>query len=1167
MMKTRRIIMSLLATATAFVVHAQTTPIPFEDPEVKRICVENWDTNGDGELSYDEAAAVTDIGQVFGMKWGDLSYPTIQHFNEFKFFTGVKKIPDNAFMWCVILQSIALPQNLTSIGSSAFRSCTNLEKIDLPDGIISIGSEAFSGCKVLDVVTLPPNLSDIGGLAFANCYKFESITIPASVKSIGIAPFGYNENFGEIRVAGDNVTYESPEGSNAIVEKATKTLVVGCKSTQIPDDVLRIGYAAFKGVTNIQHIPLPKGLKYISSYAFEDCHSLMDIVLPEHLDSIMIGAFFRCHSLQSIYIPASVKFISGGLFGETESLKSIEVSKDNKYYDSREQCNAIIRTADNTLNNGCEATIIPSSVVAIGNAAFSNHKYFRDIDIPKQVTIIEGWAYDNCSNVQKIVLHSKIKKIDTAAFRYMPSLDSVVNYMKVPLPIESEVFYGKNPSATLFVPYGTKSLYEQAEGWKDFANIVEMDPGPEELELVEYFYDTDPGHGKGTIINNVKEGDNTLQLSTNGLQPGPHLLFMRSQSSSGAWSTTQAHAFYLGSKRGEQVTRLEYFFDQDPGYGKGKLISNVGIGEQKLQLSTEGLPTGAHLLFVRSLDDQGHWSSLLAHPFMVCNSEGFAALEYFIDDNDPGVGNATQLEMPVDGMLTFSIPTDELTAGEHTIYVRGINADGIWSQIQQANFMVTQPELAPCADVTYTYNGRYATLSTTTDEAKIYYTLDGSDPTENSSVYTGTIDVGGLTTLKAVATKDGMNPSDTLTYNVPCYYEGTTAQVGVAGAMSLCFGWCDAQQIEQIIITGHLNDDDFATLRSLNALRHANLKQADMVNGSLPDNAFAGMGIISIELPTAVESVGNSLFANCMQLAAIGWNANTAIANQALADINNPNLLLYADSEGLVQSAGVTNVVVGSTANTIRLSDSEGNANFYAMRPFTAQDISYTHRYTMKSGYDNCSGWETIALPFDVQTITHENQGVLTPFASGTGSYNERPFWLCELASTGWQETAQVKANTPYLIAMPNNEAYSEQYLLAGNVTFASTQVQVPVSEAHPAISGQTQFVPTTIAIEAAESVFALNLSSYDQYSEGSVFVAGLRQVRPFEAYRTTQSGARYMPISDDMMSGITHIQFNRIDNADIYDLQGRKVRRAGDSNSRLRPGIYIQNGRKIYVK
>lgn len=1147
MMKTRRIIMSLLATATAFAVQAQTTPIPFEDQEVKRICVENWDTNGDGELSYDEAAAVTDLGENAFMY-----NKNIVAFDELKYFTGVTRLRDNTFCLCENLKKISFPPELHFVG---FQVCfsTKLTNVELPLNLDTIRARAFSYCQL------------------------EKVRIPASVRKIESEAFCVNNNLSEIIVEEGNQYYESPNNCNAIIEKSSHTLIAGCDNTVIPEGVERIGMSAFEDCL-FETIAIPSSLKAIEGRAFLGCSNLSHIELPEGLQSIGFWAFYMSPKLTSLHIPSTVTEIEYGISAtiphakNPDVLTSIVVADGNSHYDSRDNCNAIIETATNTLVAGCATTVIPASVNHVGRWAMANRGMLVNV-IPNHVTTIDYMAYAQNHACKKIVLHAGITSIDEYAFANNEQLDSCVCYMTTPLPINANTFLGASNStwgpATLYVPVGTKALYEQAEGWKEFPQIVEMTEPAETVELVEYFYDTDPGHGKGTIINNVKEGDNTLQLSTNGLQPGPHLLFMRSQSSSGAWSTTQAHAFYLGSKRGEQVARLEYFFDQDPGYGKGKLISNVGIGEQKLQLSTEGLPTGAHLLFVRSLDDQGHWSSLLAHPFMVCNSEGFAALEYFIDDNDPGVGNATQLEMPVDGMLTFSIPTDELAAGEHTIYVRGINADGIWSQIQQANFMVTLPELAPCADVTYTYNGRYATLSTTTDEAKIYYTLDGSDPTENSSVYTGTIDVGGLTTLKAVATKEGMNPSDTLTYNVPCYYEGTTAQVGVAGAMSLCFGWCDAQQIEQIIITGHLNDDDFATLRSLNALRHANLKQADMVNGSLPDNAFAGMGIISIELSTAVESVGNSLFANCMQLAAIGWNANTAIANQALADINNPNLLLYADSEGLVQSAGVTNVVVGSTANTIRLSDSEGNANFYAMRPFTAQDISYTHRYTMKSGYDNCSGWETIALPFDVQTITHENQGVLTPFASGTGSYNERPFWLCELASTGWQETAQVKANTPYLIAMPNNEAYSEQYLLAGNVTFASTQVQVPVSEAHPAISGQTQFVPTTIAIEAAESVFALNLSSYDQYSEGSVFVAGLRQVRPFEAYRTTttQSGARYMPISDDMMSGITHIQFNRIDNADIYDLQGRKVRRAGDSNSRLRPGIYIQNGRKIYVK
>ena len=86
--------------------------IAFADPIVKQICVENWDTNKDGELSYAEAAAVTDIGTFF-------KGTSIKSFDEFHHFTGVTSIGDYAFYGCTSLRDVELPPGLLSIGDLA----------------------------------------------------------------------------------------------------------------------------------------------------------------------------------------------------------------------------------------------------------------------------------------------------------------------------------------------------------------------------------------------------------------------------------------------------------------------------------------------------------------------------------------------------------------------------------------------------------------------------------------------------------------------------------------------------------------------------------------------------------------------------------------------------------------------------------------------------------------------------------------------------------------------------------------------------------------------------------------------------------------------------------------------------------------------------------------
>ena len=107
--------------------------ITFADAEAKRICVENWDANGDGELSEQEAARVTDLGQVFNQN------KTVKTFDELKYFTALKAVGENAFLMCTNLESITLPQGLRTIGGMAFFGCSRLEEITFPEGIETIG--------------------------------------------------------------------------------------------------------------------------------------------------------------------------------------------------------------------------------------------------------------------------------------------------------------------------------------------------------------------------------------------------------------------------------------------------------------------------------------------------------------------------------------------------------------------------------------------------------------------------------------------------------------------------------------------------------------------------------------------------------------------------------------------------------------------------------------------------------------------------------------------------------------------------------------------------------------------------------------------------------------------------------------------------------------------
>ena len=156
--------------------------MPISSAVIKKICLENWDSNGDGKFTYGEAAAVTEIGKAFkGIR--------VNSFTELYYFTSLKAIPDSAFYGCVTLTAIKLPKNIESIGAQAFNGCRTLKTFKLPDHVNVIGKGAFAGCRVLPDQTLPAGLTAITDSTFAGCSSLTNLSIPANVKYIGTQAF------------------------------------------------------------------------------------------------------------------------------------------------------------------------------------------------------------------------------------------------------------------------------------------------------------------------------------------------------------------------------------------------------------------------------------------------------------------------------------------------------------------------------------------------------------------------------------------------------------------------------------------------------------------------------------------------------------------------------------------------------------------------------------------------------------------------------------------------------------------------------------------------------------------------------------------------------------------------------------------------------------------
>ena len=524
---------------TLVAVFASTTDlISFADANVKAICVGNWDTDGDGELSYAEAARVTDLGEVLK------NNSDIHSFNELQYFISLNAIGEQAFYGCTELTQVTIPEQVITVGSKAFWNCPALQtvyfnavncrsmqttsvfsadanggasaitrvvigssvtripdyafkgsediyqRLVIPASVTEIGQHAFDGCNSLvQMVIQGSNLQTIGQYAFNNCSSIRTaLNLPNSVTTVGDYAF-YGCSALPSLTLGTGVASIGAYAFYNCCSGFTGDLVIPSSVTTIGNDAF-YGWSGLTSVHYTGEIGQWCGIAFGNAYSNPLCYAhnlyindaLVEglLSIPEGVAAISGYAFYNCSSLTALSIPYSVTSIGSSAFYNCNDITAVyfigDIGQWCRIAFGDQYSNPLWYGHNLYINDVLMETLsLPDDLTAIPDYVFCGCNLTGDLVIPSSVSSIGRYAFYGCSGFTgSLIVGRMVNSIGDYAFRNCNGFTTIISENPTPPSANNNSFSGMNLSIPVHVPYNTVSDYQSAAGWNGFYNYKEQ---------------------------------------------------------------------------------------------------------------------------------------------------------------------------------------------------------------------------------------------------------------------------------------------------------------------------------------------------------------------------------------------------------------------------------------------------------------------------------------------------------------------------------------------------------------------------------------------------------------------------------------------------------------------------------------------------------------------